>query len=216
MSLEAYMFRKLWTKFFNWLSKTKFYYHILMNVVPYIRFTTYYTSMKGRIFHKMYNLLKPGHIILTIDKKKLTTVLVPGEFSHAALCVSKDKVWEVSEMTHKNYTKSTFADVCFESDRVVILECPDFTRDYIQQVVEKCKSFEDAKYDTAFHLGVEALYCSELVYQSDFMQILDVSLEDQVGLNTPYISPTGLYRATNLTVVYDSDWDLKEEDEEDH
>jgi len=165
--------------------------------------------MKGKSFHKMYNLLRPGHIILTIDKKKLTTLLVPGEFSHAAFCVSKNKDWEMSEMTHSHYTKSTFADVCFQSDRVVILECKNFDFTYSKKMIDKCKSFEDAKYDLQFQLGIEALSCAELIYESDFEKRLDVSLEDLAGLGTPYISPTGLYRAKNCDVVYDTDWESK-------
>ena len=201
------MFMKLYRKFLLWLMHTNFYKKLLKNVIPYIRFTTYYTTMKGSTFHKAYKILKPGHIILTIDKKKLTTILIPGEFSHAAYCISKDMNWEVSEMTHTDYTKSTFADVCFQSDRVVILECVDFDEKYINKTIEKCKSLDGASYDTDFKLGIESLYCSELVYESDFEHRLKVSLEDIAGLGRPYISPTGLFRATNCKVVYDTEWE---------
>lgn len=205
------MFKKLWKKIILWLMRTKFYKNLLKNVIPYIRFTTYYTSMRGSVFFKMYKVLKPGHIILTLDKKKLTTILIPGEFSHAAFCVSKDMNWEVSEMTHSDYTKSTFADVCFQSDRVVILECTDFDPGYVVKVIEKCKQLENAKYDTDFQLGIEALYCSELIYESDFERRLKVSLEDLADIGRPYISPTGLYRALNCKVVFDSNWEKPSE-----
>ena len=207
------MFMKLWRKFLFWFSTTSLYYFLMMKVLPYIRFTTYYTSMKGTSYHKMYSLLRPGHIILSRDKKKLTTLLIPGEFPHASFCISKNKNWEVSEMTHHDYTKSTFPDICFQADRVVIIECEDFDPHYIAKMVEKCKSFADTKYDVQFQLGVEALFCSEMVYESDFEKRLDVSLEDIAGLGTPYISPTGLYRAKNVKVIYDTDWEKEEETE---
>jgi len=54
-------------------------------------------------------------------------------------------------------------------------------------------------------MGVKALYCSELVYQSDFERRLDVNLEDLAGLGRKYISPDGLYKAKNVRVVWDSD-----------
>jgi hypothetical protein len=201
------MLNKIWKKILLWLMKTKFYKKLLINVIPYIRFTTYYTTMKGSTFHKMYKILKPGQIILTIDKKKLTTLLIPGEFSHAAFCVSKDMEWEISEMTHTHYTKSTFADVCFQSDRVLILECKDFDEAYINKMIDKCKSLSGAEYDTDFSLGIEALYCSELIYQSDFEKRLQISLEDLAGLGKPYISPTGLLKALNCQIIYDTEWD---------
>ncbi len=188
-----------------WLMQTKFYTFLLKRVIPYIRFTTYYTSLRGVKYHKLYGSLKPGDVILSLDRKKLTTLLIPGEFSHASLCVSLNEVWEVSEMTHTDYTKSTFFDVCKESDRVLIMRCRNYTDTDIEFAVDRCRSFKDAKYDLVFDLGVRELYCSELVYQSYADNFLGVNLEDFVGLGREYISPTGLYNAKNLETIIDSD-----------
>jgi hypothetical protein len=188
------------------IMQTKFYSWLLLHIIPYIRFTTYYTSLRGNKYHQGYDLLRPGHIILTVDRKKLTSLLIPGDFSHAAFCVGKyPEEYEVAEMTHTNYTKSHFFDICKEADRVVILECPDFSAGYIQQMIDNCMSFETATYDLSFDLGVKALYCSELVYQADFRRILKVDLSDLAGLGRAYISPDGLYAAKNVRVVWDSD-----------
>jgi hypothetical protein len=185
---------------------TNSYAWALKHVIPYIRFTTYYTDFPGKSFYSGYSVLKAGDIILTQDSKKLTGKLIPGEFAHAALCVSKNKKWETSEMTHEDYRLSTFFDICKESDRVVIIRCPDWDKEYIKKVVAKCKSFEGALYDAQFSLGVKALYCSELVYESDFEHRLTVNLEDLAGIGRPYISPDGLYKAQNASCVWDSDW----------
>jgi len=186
---------------------TNEYLWLLKNIIPYIRLTLYYAKINGRQYKSGYRALKPGHIILTIDKKKLTTFLVPGEWTHAALCVGKgdDSEYEVAEMTHKDYTKSMFFDICKESDRVMVLECVDFTETYINNMISQCKTYERARYDVAFDFGVEALYCSELIYQSDFSRILDVDLSDLAGLGRQYISPDGLRKANNVRVVWDSD-----------
>lgn len=193
-----------------WLTNTRFYHYLLISIIPYIRFSTYYTSFRGLKYHAGYKLLKPGHILLARDNKKLTTVLIGGMFTHAAYCVGKYgteqyPTFEVAEMTHENYTHSHFFDICKESDRVVILECTDFDPDYIKKTIDTCLSFKDAKYNVTFEFGVSALYCSELVYQSDFERRLKVNLEDLAGLGRQYISPTGLYKAKNVRVVYDSD-----------
>ena len=187
-----------------WFMQTNLYAWLVKKVIPYIRFTTYYTSMRGKIYHQVYDAIEPGHIILTIDKRKLTTLLIPGEWAHACVCVSKDKAFEVAEMTHTDYTKSTVADVCFEADRVVILECTKFNKTYTKKFIKKIKSFDGVPYDDQFELGIKALSCSELVWAGDFENRIDASLEDIAGLGRPYISPTGIYNAKNVKVVIDT------------
>lgn len=184
--------------------QTRLYRFLLLHIIPYIRLTTYYTTFRGWQYKRGYRLLQTGDIILTRDDKKLTSLLIPGDFSHAALCVDKGGEWEVSEMTHTNYTKSTFFDICKESDRVVILRCWDFDFTYIGSMVAACMSFENAEYDIDFNLGIHALYCSELVYQSDYEHRLQVNLEDVESLGRPYISPMGLYKAKNCDIIWDS------------
>jgi hypothetical protein len=195
------MFRKILLFFMQ----TSFYSWLVMSVIPYIRLTTYYTSLRGWKFHRGYQLLKPGHIILTIDRKKLTTFLVPGEFTHASFCVAKGLEFEVAEMTHNNFTKSHFFDICKESDRVVILRCSKFDEDYTKKVIERCLSFQGVSYDTGFELGVKSLYCSELVYQSDYERRIEADLSDIAGLGRPYISPDGIFNSKNVELVWDSD-----------
>ncbi len=197
--------KKIYRKFVFWLFQTKLYEWLMLHVIPYIRFTTYYTSLRGWKYLRGYKLLKPGDIILTVDRKKLTSVMVPGDFSHAALCVGKDVEWEVSEMSHTHYTRSAFFDLAKESDRVVILRCRDWDQEYTAKVIAACKGLSGARYDTLFAMGVKALYCSELVYQSDCEKRLKVKLDDVAGLGVKYISPDGRYKATNVELIWDSD-----------
>lgn len=198
------------------LMQTWIYRYLLLHVIPFIRFTTYYTSLRGWKYQRGYRLLQPGDILCTLDRKKLTTVLIPGEFSHAAVCVDKGTEWEISEMTHTNYTKSTFFDICKESDRVVILRCRDFDPGYKENFIAAVKSFENSMYDVQFSLGVDALACSELPYQADYERRAAVRLDDIAGIGRPYISPTGWWNARvgyrpggNMEVVWDSDKELQ-------
>jgi hypothetical protein len=196
---------KLYRRIVGYIMQTKIYRYLLKHVIPYIRFTTYYTNLRGKTYHALYQQLLPGDVILTIDKKKLTTLLIPGEFSHAAMCVSLDAEWEVSEMTHSDYTKSCFFDICKESDRVVIMRCKKITEEQLTKAIEKCKSLQEATYDAEFSLGIKELYCSELIYVSYENNLIGANLEDFVGLGRDYISPVGLYHAENLKVIVDSD-----------
>lgn len=194
-------------KLLLWFMQTDFYEFLLLKVIPFIRFSTYYTSLRGNQYHAGYAHVRRGDIILTYDKHKLTTTLIPGEFSHAALVVGdcrNGEEFEIVEMTHKDYTKSSFFDVCKESDRVVILRCVDWDQEYVGKVIDKALSFKGAKYDTLFDFNVKALYCSELIYQADVEHRLDVDITDFAGLGREYLSPDGLYRAKNVAVVWDS------------
>ena len=191
---------------------TSLYHYLLKHIIPYIRLSTYYTTMRGRTYHQVYSVIKPGDILLSVDSKKLTTFLIGGEFSHAAVCVSKDRFWEVSEMTHTDYTKSTVSDICYEATRVVVLRSMSWDEEYTKAFVEKTKSFDGVPYDNMFELGVEALSCSELVYEADFERRLDLNLEDVVGLGELYISPTGIWNSNSLTCIFDTDL-LREIDE---
>ena len=179
-------------------------YAWVMDKIPFVRFCLYYTSTRGQEYKRGYSILRAGDIILTRDNWKLTTFLIPGEFPHAALCVSKGGDFEVAEMTRVGFRESEFYDICHESDRVVILRCEDWDDDYIEKVVEACLSLKGTDYDIKFELGIKNLYCSELVVASDPDKRLKVSYKDLMGIGRPYISPMGIYNAENIEVVWDS------------
>lgn len=195
---------KIYKRFIIWIMRTNFYFFFLKNIIPFIRFSTYYTKLKGKQYHKLYSQLEVGDIIVTVDKKKLTSLLIPGEFSHAAMCVSKDGLWETSEMTHSDYTKTCFFDICKESDRVVILGVKNASEEEKINAANKCKSFEGAKYDASFSLGIEALYCSELCLVSWGNEKIRADLSDFANIGQPYVSPTDLYEAEGLYIKVDS------------
>lgn len=185
--------------------QTSAYGYLLKHILPYIRLTTYYTSFRGNQFYEGYKRLRPGDIILTHDKKKLTGLLIPGTVDHAALCVGRNgKDYEIIEMTHEDFKPTWFFDICKESDRVIILRCYDFDFEYIHRMIQYAWTLNKAKYDGRFKLGVKELYCSELIYEADFERRLKVDLSDLLGLGQPYISPEGLLKAKNAYVVFDS------------
>lgn len=185
-------------------TKTTPYRWLLLDVLPYIRFTCYYTSFKGWMYQRGYQLLEPGQFLLTNDRWKLTSLLVPGEWTHAAFCVARGTEFEIAEMTHTNFTHSTFFDLCKEATRVAICDCYDWDQDYKKEMIARCLSFDGTPYDVSFENGVAALYCSELVYVSDFERRLKASTEDMLGLGMPYVSPDDLWEAPNRKLIWDS------------
>lgn len=176
----------------------------------------YYTKIRGNKYHEGHNMLSLGDIVITVDDKKLTGLLIPGVMSHAALCIGlRPEGYEIAEMTHTDFTFSDFFDICKESSRVLIMECVDWDYFYRQEVVKAAVELKNAKYDVEFELGVESLYCSELVYQADKIayfrsflkegKLLNVDLSDLAGLGRPYLSPDGLMVAKNVRCKWDSD-----------
>jgi hypothetical protein len=124
-----------------------------------------------------------------------------------ALCVKKDPFvpFEIVEMTHLDYTHSTWEDITRQSTRVVIARCKDWSTEYIEQVlIPSAMSFQDRKYDDRFQMGAETLACSELIYFSDVAGKLDVSLKPIIG-GKPYITPVGLILGKNIEIIWDSD-----------
>lgn len=191
--------------------QSRFYGWMISKIIPFIRISFYYSPMRGYKYKRAYNLVKAGDIILCCDKWKLTNWLIPGDLTHACLCVDRgDGVeFEIAEMTYRGFTKSSFYDPFRESTRFVILRCRDWDDEYTKKVVEKCKSFDGLPYDITFEMGIKSLYCSELIYQADFERRLKVSIGDLLGLGRPYISPMGLRNATNVDLIYDSDSDSR-------
>lgn len=189
----------------------------MLDFMPGKRFTWKVPSIKGHAFMEGYEILKPGDFILCIDYRALTGAtikyLTKGDFSHACMCVGKGLPdYEVGEMLSQGYTKSYWFDIVHESERVVIMR-PNWPEWFRILVVNEYRSFNGTGYDTKMMLGVAVLYCSESVYQAvlrvcqrlnDFTYMIDVSLEDLAGLGRKYISPTGIFKAKNVPIVWDS------------
>lgn len=211
----------MYRKFMFWLMSTKLWSFILLHVLPYLRFSMYYTRFEGRDFVEGYDILKPGQFILCLDDKKATAFLVPGFTTHATFVVNKcaankNYEYEIAEMIHTGFTKSYFFTICKESTRILICECMDWNDLDRAVMCLKAKDYEDAEYDVGFSLGIKTLYCSELVYRLDLYAAkyrseeategkMKVDLSDLAGLGQQYISPDGLLFASNTKVIWDSD-----------
>lgn len=180
-------------KLILWLMSTEIYSKVVLKVVPFIRFSLYYSKIRGDKYHEGYSYLKEGHILGSVDYKKLSGILIPkitgGALAHVGYCVGKRDPkefdfeyhninpieeqglgLEVAEMTNKHFTFSDFYDICKEADRVIIFKCLDWDEVYIKRITKRILSFRKAKYDPAFQLDgpeLSFLYCSEMIYQAD-------------------------------------------------
>lgn len=191
------------------MTKTKPWKFIILNIIPYIRFSFYYTSLKGWKYQRGYNLLEPGHFILSDDRWKFTSILIPGMWTHASFCVDKYSEFEIAEMTHENFTHSTFYDICQQATRVQICDCYDWYKKYKEEMIKKCYSYENTPYDVSAERGDSALYCSELIGSLDYKNLLQADYSDALGLGMPYLSPTDLSIAKRKKLIWDSAYERR-------
>ncbi len=217
------MLKKIWYHFLFWLTGTRLYLWSMKNLIPYIRFSLYYALPENKNFSQWgvlekrgYKYLKPGDLIFTIDNKKFSSKVIGlatekvGKKSpyfmpsHVALCVDVGSDFEVAEMTHLDYTKSTWQDVTRGSTRVVIARCKDWDETYVQNtIIPMAKSFKNKKYDDRFEMGQGSLACSELPYFADLERRAKVNLSPIIG-NKPYITPVGWILGKNIEIIWDS------------
>lgn len=217
------MFKKIKYSFLVWLMRTSLYLWAMKHLLPFIRFTTYYAlpdnvnfKQWGALERRGYKYLQPGDLIFSYDSQKLTSKIIGSATkelkdynpyfmpSHIALCIAKGGDFEVAEMTHHDYTKSTWEDVCRSSTRIVIGRIKDWDQKYIENtIIPMALSFKNKKYDDSFTMGTNSLACSELPYFADLEKRAKVSLQPVVG-DKPYITPVGWILAKNVEIIWDS------------
>lgn len=176
---------------------TRFYKFLLKYVIPEI---TFFHATGPSYFFKeqLRKEMRAGDVLLSKSSFHLTNLLIGGKFSHASIVIAPDKI---AEMTANDFDVVNVDKFCKGTTRVALLRLKIEDEKYGQEMAIKALDFADREYDVQFKLGVEALYCSELCYQSDFERRFKADLSDLEGLGTPYISPYGLYTAEGLKVV---------------
>lgn len=193
-----------------WYLNTSFNRWVVLKLLPKLRFSNTYAKLSGLDYRLAYDRLKAGDIVLSTDKANLSTKLVGGKYTHAMFCVGKDSsgraLVEIVEMVGEGFKETDFFSVCKQADEIAVVRCDSFDPEYIEKMVEKAITFRGTPYDVKFEMesGYKALYCSELVYDIDFEHRLEVSLEDIAGLGREYISPTGLFKAKNASIIFKS------------
>ena len=191
--------KRLKTQFLVWLMQNEVYLFLLRYILPNLRFLqppgpSYFYKQRIR------DNMQAGDILLSKSKFALTNVLIGGDFSHGAVVIGPD---EIAEMTANDFDVVDVDHFCHGTTRIALLRIVDQENDYGKQVALKAMSFVGVRYDASFKLGVEALYCSELCYQADFERRMQADLTDLVDMGRPYISPSGLYKAKGLELVYE-------------
>jgi len=185
------------TKLLLWLMGTRFYKFLLKYVIPEIKF--FHATGPNFYFKEMLRReMRAGDMLLSKSGFHLTNLLIGGSYSHAAVVVGPDRI---AEMCAKGFDLVNVDKFCTGTTRFLLLRFKNHDQAYGEAVAAKAMTFARANYDTMFTLDVEALYCSELCFQSDFEGRMQADLSDLVGMGRPYLSPEGVATAKGLEVV---------------
>lgn len=176
---------------------TKFYRFSLKYIIPQMQFF-HATGPSFSVKEDIRRRMRAGDIVLTKSSFHLTNLLIGGRFSHAAIVVGPDKI---AEMTANGFDVRTVDEFSKHCTKICILRLSPDDEEYAQKMAETAMSFYNRDYDYRFSLGIEALYCSELIYQSDVDKRIRFDLTDLVGMKKPYISPEGIYEAYGIAPI---------------
>jgi len=185
------------------LMQTRAYRYLMRYVVPKIRFSTSYGHLTGKHYKHISDMIEPGDVIQVSDPWKLTGLLIPG-WDHSELVLDDEGNSVGCHAEGLRY--SLLFDTLKECKEVRILRCKD--RAWAEfAALNGAELFERNKinpitYDLMFSLGVEALYCHELIMFCYPMIRFDLS--DAAGLGLPYLSALGIAENEAFQLVFDS------------
>ena len=188
----------------RWIMSTRPWAWFLKHMVRKVRFSWAYTDMTGAIYHECRRMLRPGDLILTVDRDRWSSKHTPGEWAHGAVCVSNEGgVVKVAEMTGDGFQVVDLFTVCSHADEVAVWRCRDWDDPYIRFVVlPACFDLIGTPYDPQFRQGADEVYCFELWQVVDRDRRLHLVFSDVMG--EPTVTGQSVTKADNAYLVFDS------------
>lgn len=170
----------------------------------------------GLEYYKVIPLLKPGHIFVTRIRGELTSLIIPGHFSHAAI-YTPQQVGNINEFVTEaegpGVRLTDLVSFLLTKDEFMILE-PIGIPEYVMAIAADIAHQEiGLPYDFMIDLPVDdkqpkSFYCSGLVWwaydcacrQSHFTS--PFVAKNDLGVFT--VSPDDIAKSGNFRIVYDS------------
>lgn len=149
-----------------------------MSFMPKVRFSTAYGGVSDKRYYEVNSQIKPGNAILAVDKAKLSSLFIPGKFSHAAIYSGHGSFYE---MVGSGWKETSFFEFMKEYDEVMVIGT--------NLNLDLAWSLRHSKYDLEFEHNDKEFYCSEMVAYCDNRRELG-QLQDK-----PIIYPDDILRA---------------------
>lgn len=173
-------------------------------------------KITGKQYYKVLPLLKPGHIFVTKIHGELTSIIIPGYWSHAAIYTPMviGNINEfVTEAEGPGVVQTDLVSFLLSKDEFMVLE-PNGIPDYVQSMAADLANRQVGKpydYQLVMIFGDEmpkAFYCSGLVWWSydkackEFKFPSPFIAKRELGVLT--ISPDEIANSGNFRVIFDS------------
>lgn len=171
----------------KWLLRISFVQWILIIVIPKIRFSVKPPKMTGSAFAEFTSMLRPGDLVFSSDRSKLSSWLIPGQWDHVGIYIGNSEIVEAVQPLVR--ITSPF-DFCHSSD-VVGIARPLWKN--LRYVLSVSRATVGRPYDTFFDGGNDALYCSELIALIDAQNELNLDHSDAVGMGAEYVTPDEIF-----------------------
>jgi uncharacterized protein YycO len=149
---------------------------------------------KPRAYPKEAPALRTGDVIVTRTRWRLTNLLIPGYFKHAAMYVGGDLIVE-AVWPDVRYDK--VEKLLGSSHKYAVLRPKQFSYMDRHRAAERAESFVGRPYDVAFEVSDQrALYCSEAVWAALKHADRDWGMELRKRVGVWTVTPNDLYLAT--------------------
>lgn len=142
-----------------------------------------------------------GDVLLSRENWKMTNILIPGYWSHAAIYAGEvDGIQQVVEAVGSGVKITPLVKWVLSKDQVAHLK-PNFLDDSLkslkslQDIGEVAESIVGSKYDFDFKSGNKTFYCAEVIWYC-YDQVLDPSpftFRETLGVET--VAPDDFYNA---------------------
>lgn len=182
---------------------------MLIRIVPHVRLSTGYGRTSYEDYREILEHAQVGDIIVSTDRAKLATILIPGKWSHIGLVTHcDDRSVMITEAVMPMVRETSLYDFCRTSDSVALFRHKGFSElrgdeamANRQKVAGIAKSLIGVSYDTMFTFGPEALYCAELIDRC-YLEYASFDWTDAWGIGAPYLTPDGVVCSEDLYCVY--------------
>lgn len=142
-------------------------------------------------FFTAQKLLVPGMICLTRRDYEASNFLQSAFWKHAAMFVGNDKrgIPVMIEAVGKGVVQTGILDFMFSQDHVKILKPKFANTDQMLNAAGEARSLEGQPYDYQFKPANKAWYCSEVIWWSYNMVVLDSPFTPRVSLGVETVTP---------------------------
>lgn len=140
-------------------------FYLLKLLYPFMKFAAKLGKPEPKVtaefYYELVDKLEVGDILLSKEDLKLTNVLIPGFWSHAAIYAEKNYVVEA---IGSGVIKTPLVQWVLSKDHIMVLRMKNVSKELRERAGQFSLDHVGEGYDYEFSSGNQAWYCAELAY----------------------------------------------------